>query len=195
MQNNSLLTSYLALFSYLILFLGCENDLVKSKSTPHEPSSINAVVLRSVANDLAPFWEFLNDKWYRYGKERISIDYFSFDNQPITYADLLNSRADVLIIDGAGNSFQNRIFTSIEVKAIIQFVQEGHGLFITGGTLSPSEHRDFVSLLGYSPDIGGQEYNEFANIDSISIISQHVQLLNNLSSFQTMSKGIYSGND
>ncbi len=84
-------------------------------------------------------WNHLNSSYSSYGSTPVLIDYTTLDKDNITYNDLVNSGADVLIIsdnwgywtDG-GLSFY---LSTSECQAVAQYVNEGHGLLMTAGTL------------------------------------------------------------
>jgi thermitase len=97
-----------------------------------------AVVLHSEGNVYGPIivnWQELNNEWYLFGDSMVSIDYASLNKDDITYADLVASEADVLIISCASSKALGWEFTDLEIAAITRYVREGHGLIVTAGTL------------------------------------------------------------
>jgi hypothetical protein len=81
-------------------------------------------------------WNELNTNHSSYGSTPLLIDYTTLDKENITYTDLVNSEADVLIIsDNLGTvSTQDYYLTETECQAIVQYVEEGHGLYMSAGT-------------------------------------------------------------
>jgi len=169
--------------------------LVLTAGVCYSQEQIKAVVLKSAGSDLPLFWDHLNSNWLSYGETEIIIDYSSLNWDGITYNDIVDTQAQVLIIDDARNPLENQIFSTEEVNAIIQYIEEGHGLIITGGTLRPSAHWPFLSLLGLSQWAGGQVYYGLGQPDNINILVTYHPLFSRLSTYCTASLSFYSGND
>lgn len=98
-------------------------------------------------------WDHLNINWADYGSSPITIDYTSLDMHPITYEDINNTQADVLVLSGSGYYFGEPMGTELddsEILAIGRWVIEGHG-FVAIGTafhnLVPNNN-DLVYLVG-----------------------------------------------
>jgi subtilisin family serine protease len=94
---------------------------------------LKAVVLDSYGTDEASitgFWDDIGDGWYIYGDYVIDIDYTTLNIEDITYPEISDTGADVLIISCASS----REFSDSEVAAISQYVEEGHGIIATAGT-------------------------------------------------------------
>jgi thermitase len=93
-----------------------------------------AVVLDSAGNyypDTISNWEALNTNWHLFGSELVYVDYSTLAIEDITYEDIAGTSADTLIISCA----YDWEFTDSEIEAIKLYVQEGHGLIATAGTL------------------------------------------------------------
>ncbi len=122
---------------------------------------IKAVVVDSMGNyfgDLLIFNE-LENTWASYGKYALDIDYESLKKQDITYEDIKNTGADVLIISDAwanGHFGMQLQFKDSEIEAIKRYVEEGHGLIGTGGTLSElvPNNIKLAELFGIKDKIG-----------------------------------------
>jgi len=149
--------------------------------------------LKSAGSDLPPFWGHLNNNWPDYGATKIIIDYSSLNKEEITYGEIVKTQAQVLIIDDARNPMRNQVFSPKEVSAIIQYIERGHGLIITGGTLRPVEHLSLLSLLGFSRNAGGGVYFGGAKQDTIDITVKSHPLFNQLPAYSTVSRSFYSG--
>jgi hypothetical protein len=92
---------------------------------------IKIVVLQS-ASSVAPrnaLWDELNTNWNSYGTYNITIDYTILNIAGITYNDLVNTNADVVVIADAWGTYD---YTLAEINAIMQYVQEGRGLLGSG---------------------------------------------------------------
>jgi len=135
------------------------------------------------------FWDRLVDEYSQYGNTEISIDYLSLAHSGITYDELLSSGAEVILFSQSPTA----VCTEDEIQAVSWYVQQGYGLFVTGGTLRPSEHWGLVSLLGYSSAARGQVCYACVSSDAIEIIDEHSELFRDIASYETSSKIIYSG--
>jgi len=63
-----------------------------------------------------PVWEDLNTNWSTYGKTAVSIDYTTYSNSDFTYPDLVNSKANVMIISDAAGGTQQWTTTDIAAR-------------------------------------------------------------------------------
>lgn len=116
---------------------------------------LRAVVVDSFGTDNPEYswWDDLNYLWENYGTIPIQVDIESLDKYGITYEDLVESDADVLIIPCAANIY--REYTDSEISAIKKYTLEGHGLIATAGTLYygiPNNNK-LAPLFGMREDI------------------------------------------
>ena len=85
-------------------------------------------------------WSDLKDNWYKYGNYTLEFDMGTLNGKNITYQDINYSKADVLFISDAWNNYPSSgiwwEFSDSEIAAIKQYIDEGHGLIMTSGTLS-----------------------------------------------------------
>jgi len=98
---------------------------------------VRAVVLHSAGNvysEIINNWQTLNDEWYLFGDTMVSIDYATLNREEITYADIVATEADVLVISCAIDPNAGWEFEDSEINAITRYVHEGHGLIATSGT-------------------------------------------------------------
>lgn len=98
---------------------------------------VKAVVLHSSGNvdsDAITNWQELNNNWELFGDRMIYVDYATLNKDDITYLDIANTEADVLIISCAYDPTVGWQFTESEIDAISRYVLEGHGLIATAGT-------------------------------------------------------------
>lgn len=116
---------------------------------------IKAVVVDSYGTDLPEYswWDDLNYLWENYGTVPIEVDIKSLDKYGITYQDIVESRADVLIIPCAAAT--GREYTDSEISAIREYTLEGHGLIATAGTLyfGVPNNNKLAPLFGMREDI------------------------------------------
>ena len=96
---------------------------------------VNAVIVDSFGTDepILSCWDDLNSVWQEHGTIPIHIDTESLNKYGITYQDLVESKADVLII--SCSAAVSREYTNEEITAIWRYTLEGHGLIATAGTL------------------------------------------------------------
>ncbi len=122
------------------LFL-TNNEILKQIYAVDSSEKIKAVVLESWGSKKSEYTIFneLNENWFNYGNYFVEIDYESLDKEGITYEDIVSTQADVLIISNAWTNqhfnLQNE-YTDSEIQAIKRYVEEGHGLIGTAGTIS-----------------------------------------------------------
>lgn len=99
---------------------------------------VKAIVVHSSGNVLSQAianWITLTNNWELFGDTMVFVDYTTLNKEVISYADLVASGANVLIVSGAYDPNMGWEFTDSEIDAIERYVQEGHGLLVTGGTL------------------------------------------------------------
>jgi len=93
------------------------------------PQPVKAAVLRSTGTMFLnqTIWRELNAGWSQFGETPVQIDYTSLAGYDWTLQDIEATGADVLVFSVPGYMHH----TDAEINAIIQYVQEGHGLIIT----------------------------------------------------------------
>lgn len=134
-----------------IMMSAKEIMLKRSKTKSSVTPKIACVVDSYGSHYSLEFWDNLNATF-----SDIIIDYSTLSIPNITHNDLVNSGADVLIIDDAWNPLQvYGELTMDEIDAIEQFVNEGKGLIVTSGTLNDylvPNHSNLAPLLGLDPN-------------------------------------------
>ena len=115
--------------------------------------TIKAVTLKAVHRN---WCNQLNTQWYDYGPVPIFVDTKAVD-WIITYEDLVQSNADVLIVTNAYPTCPYYVnFTKEEQEAIQKYLNHGKGLIVTAGTLNGKTTCDhvpfFAELLGLDPN-------------------------------------------
>lgn len=143
------------------------DEIINAHKKVTSGSVIRAVVIDGFGTSAVQYlaWDYLNANWADFGAQEIVIDYSTLDKDGITYADLVNSQADLLIItdnwhNGYGN-FEPKELSVSECQAIVQYVNEGRGIYISAGTLNdvtdgtftpvPNHSIFLAPLLGLSP--------------------------------------------
>lgn len=116
---------------------------------------VNAVMIDSFGTDQSMFscWDELSSVWQEYGTIPVKVDIASLNKYGITYQDLVESKADVLIISCSASVV--REYTDDEILAIRRYTLEGHGLIATAGTLYeyvPNNNK-LTSLFGMREDL------------------------------------------
>ncbi len=161
-------------------------DMLKSFKNSNSMNVIKAVVLDgwgTYSQQAISSWNYLNLNYGNFGIQAIIIDYTTLDIDNITYQDIVNSKADVLIIpDNWGyysSGDQNFYLTASECQAVVQYVNEGHGLYLSAGTLNNAPNPEtqpqvdyLAELLGLNPsalyDWGGGPYASPVNLIDVS---------------------------
>ena len=131
-----------------------------------EPAGcITVAVLDSPGTDFVSYfyWDDLSNNWYEYGKYSVDINYTALDKEEITYDDIRSTGADVLAIPDSSVCGLGWEFTDREIDAISRYVQEGHGLTGSFGTLSSDVPNNMLlaPMFGLDPDAVGDGYGWF----------------------------------
>ncbi|TET91747.1 MAG: hypothetical protein E3J35_01265, partial [Methanomassiliicoccales archaeon] len=152
---------------------------------------IQVYVLDSWGTDFsgeAP-WDYLNENWINHGSARVYINYTRFNKETISYQDLVDSYADVLLISSSRSGNMDNPdaggyhFTDSELNAIARYTQEGHGLVATGLTLDSEKLAEHGQVLG--PMFGLKAKNLYyylSGINNLHVInpSENHPLFNNI---------------
>ncbi|MEA2036998.1 MAG: S8 family serine peptidase [Nanoarchaeota archaeon] len=139
------------------------NEQVGSIKVVYSAGTIKALILDSWCIEFAIDCNIydVEENWYSFGDYTIQLETLGKEN--INYEDIANTGADVLIIsdawDDGGAIWWTTInweFTDDEIGAIIRYVNEGHGIIGTGGTLSENVPNNIklAPLFGIEQTIG-----------------------------------------
>lgn len=163
------------------------NEISKDVNATIITGRIKAVVVDSWGNHKLQYTIFdeLNNNWLNYGKYLVEIDYNSLKKEDITYEDIKATNADVLIISDAwanGNYGMYLNFKDSEIAAIKKYVEEGHGLIGTGGTLSElvPNNIKLAELFGLNANIGLWNTRDADFYDSINLLARDDILTNKI---------------
>jgi len=115
-----------------------EDHVEDNRKTKHihvmSSDAVLVCALDSLVTDFAPYlYDILNENSPIYGDIPLYIDYTTLNKDDITYSDLVNSSANVLLIHLCLYTLMpgcHWVFTFDEVNAITQYVEEGHQLII-----------------------------------------------------------------
>jgi hypothetical protein len=140
------------------------NEVCKTVKARVNPP-VQVFVLDSWGTDSAfqAPWNDLNTNWNLYGDTPLFIDYTTFNKENIQYQELVDMGADVLVISssytGQGENpvAQGFRFTLSELNAIKTYVQDGHGIIITGGSFDTGQLPTHAIELGPLMGIDGTE--------------------------------------
>jgi hypothetical protein len=116
------------------------NNLVCTTIQVRDVAAKKVVVVRSYGTKVGiaiATWQDINTNWESYGPTPLDIDWDSLNKSSITYADIVASGADVLLVSssaGLGLVQPWSELTNSEINDIKQYVFEGHGLVATYST-------------------------------------------------------------
>jgi hypothetical protein len=119
---------------------------------------VKAFVIRSSGTYwtwITATWEKINDHWFELGANATFVDSTTLDKSNVTYEDLKNSDADVLIVSLADSPNFGWEFTDSEIDAITRYIYEGRGLIVTGDSFAVAvpNNSKLARLLGIDETI------------------------------------------
>ncbi|TET91803.1 MAG: hypothetical protein E3J35_01070 [Methanomassiliicoccales archaeon] len=126
--------------------------VVKARNNP----PVQVFILDSWGTDfgaLAP-WDLINNNWNLFGTTPVYIDYDRFNKENIQYQELVDMYADVIVISnsytgGVENPISRGYYFSLpELNAIKNYVNDGHGLIVTGGSFDTNYLPNHLLQLG-----------------------------------------------
>ena len=130
--------------------------------------TIRVAVLDSPGVDYASYfgWPSLEQRWYEFGDHVVDVDLVSVSRRTVDLAVLRASGADVLAIPDACCGFPEWTMTEAEMEAIAMYVEEGHGILGSLGTLSSAmpAHAGMEALFGLSGAGGAYRCASFGNV-------------------------------
>jgi len=148
---------------------------------------INAVIIDSFGTDYPLYsrWDDLSSLWQQYGTIPLRVDIESLNKYEITYQDLVQSEADVLII--SCSAAVGRVYTDDEISAIRRYTFEGHGLIATAGTFFMLSNNKLATIFGMREDISYSS-TYMAN-SSLNILDTQHPLFTNIPSCYPVAMG------
>jgi hypothetical protein len=132
---------------------GTETMAASSSATMDiRPSkTVNVLLLKSWG--VTSVWEDLKTNWSKYGKIALSIDDSTYINTDFTYQDLVNSKANVLVISNPSGNFM--AYSSAEVAAVAKYAKKGHPVIGTYLVFeySTTDNRALAPIFGLDPKL------------------------------------------
>jgi hypothetical protein len=124
-----------------------QTNLSRNKLQFDSNNNIKVLSIKGSDEDQEKLAEYRKaDFWPNFGSKNIIFDSESTRNTYITLDLLLSSNADVLFLS---NLFaENFVLDKQERQAIREYVQLGHGIIGTHGSLEPIGHSDLAPLFG-----------------------------------------------
>lgn len=150
-----------------IFHFNCSDGVFQSSHGPFVGpvvmKSIKVAILESVGTTLTGLWDELNTNWDKYGLRKVIINYTSLAKSDITYTDLVNSQADVIVLPNAWGTYD---YTPNEVTAIIKYVQAGKGIVASSSTfyIAPN-NLQLAPIFGMSSSISTTIDTQFNQLD------------------------------
>lgn len=116
---------------------------------------VKAVLLKSWG--VGSVWADLKTNWSQYGKTPLMIDDTSFVNSDFTYQDLVNSKANVIVLSNPAGGKQ--AYTQSEVSAVSTYAAKGHSVIGTFEVFqsSTTDNRALAPVFGLK---SGLQYTE-----------------------------------
>ncbi|MHA2102497.1 MAG: zinc ribbon domain-containing protein [Candidatus Hodarchaeales archaeon] len=124
----------------------------RNKLQSDSNNSIKVLSIKGSDEDQEKLAEYSKaDFWSKFGSKNVIFDTESTRDTYITLDLLLSSNADVLFLSNL--IAENFVLDSQERQAIREYVQLGHGIIGTHGSLEPIGHSDLAPLFGINPDM------------------------------------------
>jgi hypothetical protein len=113
--------------------------------------SVKALLLKSWGT--TSVWADLKTNWNKYGNIPVTIDDSTFINSDFTYQDLINSKANVLVISDPAGNFQ--LYSPAEIAAVAKYARKGHTVIGTYLVFqwSTTDNRGLAPVFGLRSDI------------------------------------------
>jgi hypothetical protein len=111
-------------------------------------------------------WEDLKTEWPKYGEAPIVIDDSTYIGSSFTYIDLVNSKADVIVIsDPSGAPSGVSQYSADEISAVQRYATDGHtvlGTYLVFQYLN-ADNRGLMPVFGLNPGLIYSASNEISN--------------------------------
>jgi hypothetical protein len=104
----------------------------------------------------ASIWQDMSTNWQNFGKRPVTVDYTTYVNSDFTYQDLVNSKANVIVLSDPGGGIQQ--YSSAEIGAVAKYAKKGHTILGTYAVLQYAsiDNRGLAPIFGLNSKI---EYN------------------------------------
>jgi hypothetical protein len=113
--------------------------------------SVKVLLLKSWG--VTSVWTDLKTNWSKYGTIPLTIDDSTYINSDFTYQDLVNSKANVLVISDPAGNFQ--LYSPAEIQAVAKYAGKGHTVVGTYLVFqwSSTDNRGLAPIFGLSKNI------------------------------------------
>lgn len=161
-------------------------------------NTVTAVIVKSWGDN--PVWADLTANWSTYGTIPVSIDDTTLISGDFTYADLVNSNANVVIMSDPAGGLQQ--YSPAEIAAILQYARAGHSVLGTYIVFqwNSTDNRGLAPVFGLSSSLSYEALsidNEFEKVSQgclLNKISGSSWLSNGYPQSQVPSSGSWTGN-
>jgi hypothetical protein len=101
-------------------------------------------------------WEDMSTNWQNFGKIPVSVDYTTYIDSDFTYQDLVQSKANVIVISDPSGAAQ--LYSAAEIAAVAKYAKKGHTVIGTYLVFQygSTDNRGLAPVFGLSSKI---EYN------------------------------------
>lgn len=155
--------------------------------TPGAGASVRVALVRSWLDGGASAWFELALNWWHYGATPLTLDYTFAGSTPVTYAGLVATHADVLVLSDCAGGLQQ--LSAAEIAAIQAYALDGHDIVATFATFAWStyDNRALAPLFGLDPQSISTSAPQISN--HFSVLKPWHPLLTNLGSHSWTSQG------
>jgi hypothetical protein len=117
-------------------------------------SAVKVVLLKSWG--VTSVWEAMKTNWQNFGKRPVTIDDSTYISSDFTYQDIVNSKADVIVISNPAGGIQQ--YSQAEIAAVAKYAKKGHPVIGTYAVFqwSTIDNRGLAPVFGLSSKI---QYN------------------------------------
>jgi hypothetical protein len=130
---------------------GALNPRDEGGQSGHGHKSVKVVLLKSWG--AGSVWEDLKTNWSDYGKTPLVIDDSTFVNSDFTYQDIVDSKANVLVLSNPSGGMQT--YSEEEVSAVATYAAKGHPVLGTYEVFQFSniDNRALAPIFGLNPTL------------------------------------------
>lgn len=159
-------------------------NVARSNSSLASAKTINALLLKSWGT--TSVWEDLKTNWSKYGKIPITVDDTTYIDSDFTYQDLVESKANVLVISNPSGNFQQ--YSAAEIAAVAKYAKKGHAVIGTYLVFqySTTDNRGLAPVFGMSSSL---TYNVVGLDNVFDKVKQHPCLFKGITGSSWTSTG------
>jgi hypothetical protein len=110
--------------------------------------TVNVLLLKSWG--VTTVWEDLKTNWSKYGTIPLSIDDSTYIDSDFTYQDLVNAKANVLVLSDPSGGV--RTYSTAEIAAVTKYARQGHPVVGTYAVFQccTVDNRGLAPIFGFS---------------------------------------------